>query len=78
MSDAAYSAPAVDIAQNEVCVKGRGRFTWLDGVGKGIEWEEEFVYLLGAFDDQGRVGRWEVWADPLSAWLASQGRRVNE
>lgn len=39
--------------------------------GKG--WEEEFVYVLSEFDDEGRIGRQELWADPLSAWVAVGG-----
>ena len=36
--------------------------------GKG--WAEEFVYVLGDFDDGGKIGSQELWADPLSAWVA--------
>ena len=36
--------------------------------GKG--WEEEFVYILSDFDEDGKIGRQELWADPLSAWVA--------
>ena len=36
----------------------------------GEGWEEEFVYVLSGFDDEGRIGRQELWADPLSAWVA--------
>lgn len=36
--------------------------------GKG--WEEEFVYVLSDFDDEGKFGRQELWADALSAWVA--------
>lgn len=36
--------------------------------GKG--WEEEFVYVLSDFDEDGKIGRQELWADPLSAWVA--------
>lgn len=61
---------------NTVCVKGSGHFTWQEGAGKGFAWDEEFVYVLSYFDEQGRIGRWEIWADPLNAWLASQGKRL--
>ena len=33
--------------------------------GKG--WAEEFVYVLSDFDDGGKIGRQELWADPWSA-----------
>ena len=36
--------------------------------GKG--WKEEFVYILSDFDEDGKIGRQELWADPLSAWVA--------
>ena len=36
--------------------------------GKG--WTEEFVYVLSDFDDEGKIGCQELWADPLSAWVA--------
>ncbi|KAI9792570.1 MAG: hypothetical protein M1816_002090 [Peltula sp. TS41687] len=47
-------------------------------VGKGVfrstktdrQWRETFVHRLSRFDEQGRIGRWEIWADPLSAWAA--------
>ena len=39
--------------------------------GKG--WEEEFVYILSDFNEDGKIGRQELWADPLSAWVACGG-----
>ena len=36
--------------------------------GKG--WAEEFVYVLSDFDEEGKIGCQELWADPLSAWVA--------
>jgi len=36
--------------------------------GKG--WEEDFIYRLSEFDEEGKIGHWEIWADPLSAWEA--------
>lgn len=77
VSDALYSEPIIDVRQNMVSVKGGGRFTWQDGEGKGIAWDEDFVYLLSEFDAQGRIGKWEIWADPLNAWLASQARALS-
>ncbi len=50
-------------------------------VGKGIfiarktrkEWSEQFIYRFSGFDQEGRIGNWEIWADPLSAWVAVGG-----
>ena len=28
------------------------------------------LYRLSDFDEQRRIGHWEIWADPLSAWEA--------
>ncbi|MCJ1439038.1 hypothetical protein MMC27_008428 [Xylographa pallens] len=39
----------------------------------GKSWEEDFIYRLSEFDREGRIGHWEVWADPLSAWEAVGG-----
>ena len=50
-----------------VTVKMRARF---ESIKSGRGWEEEFVYVLSGFDDEGRIGRQELWADPLSAWVA--------
>ena len=50
-----------------VTVKMRAGFKSVK-TGKG--WEEEFVYVLSGFDDEGKIGRQELWADPLSAWVA--------
>lgn len=36
-------------------------------------WEEDFVYVLSEFDENLRIGHLELWADPLSAWLAVGG-----
>ncbi|OJD29471.1 transcription elongation factor s-ii protein [Diplodia corticola] len=50
-----------------VTVVGRGTF---ESVKTGRKWREEFVYVLGGWDGEGRFERWEIWADPLSAWVA--------
>lgn len=50
-----------------VSVVGKGRFTSRK-TGKG--WDEQFIYRFSEFDEQGRIGHWEIWADPLSAWEA--------
>jgi hypothetical protein len=57
----------VDAEVGMVSVVGKGRFT-SKKTGKG--WAETFVYRFSAFDEQGRIGHWEIWADPLSAWEA--------
>lgn len=50
-----------------VTVVGKGTF---ESVKTGRKWDEEFVYVLGGWDEEGRFERWEIWADPLSAWVA--------
>jgi hypothetical protein len=57
----------VDAAANAVSVKAHARFS---SVKTGEGWEEKFVYKLSEFDEKGRIGHWEIWADPLSAWEA--------
>ncbi|MCJ1390221.1 hypothetical protein MMC18_003079 [Xylographa bjoerkii] len=44
-------------------------------VATGKSWEEDFIYRLSEFDVEGRVGHWEIWADPLSAWEAVGGEQ---
>lgn len=56
-----------------VNVVGKGRFTSLR---TGKSWEEEFIYRFSGFDDNGRFGHWEIWADPLSAWIAVGDERA--
>ena len=50
-------------------MKLHGKFA---SVKTGKSWEEDFVYILSEFDEEGRIGRQEIWADPLSAWMAVQ------
>jgi hypothetical protein len=50
-----------------VSVVGKGRFA-SKKTGKG--WNEKFIYRFSDFDSQGKIGHWEIWADPLSAWEA--------
>lgn len=57
----------VDAEAGMVSVVGKGRFV-SKKTGKG--WNEEFIYRFSDFDEQGRFGWWEIWADPLSAWEA--------
>jgi hypothetical protein len=57
----------VDADAGMVSVVGKGRFTSRK-TGKG--WDEQFIYRFSGFDEQGKIGHWEIWADPLSAWEA--------
>lgn len=50
-----------------VCVVVRGDFS---SVRTGKRWKEESCHRLSGFDELGRIGHWEIWADPLSAWVA--------
>lgn len=50
-----------------VTVEGRARFR---SQKTKRSWDERFMYRLSDFDDKGRLGWWEIWADPLSAWDA--------
>jgi len=54
-----------------VSLVARGVFR---AVETGREWEEVFSYRLSGFDEDGKIGHWEIWADPLSAWMAVQGK----
>jgi hypothetical protein len=40
-------------------------------VFKMKSWHEQFIYRL-ELDDRGLIARYEVWADPLSAFLAAR------
>lgn len=54
-------------AKGIVVVVGKAEFKSKE-TGKG--WKEQFIYRFSDFDEQGRIGHWEIWADPLSAWEA--------
>ncbi|KAI9813081.1 MAG: hypothetical protein M1827_004301 [Pycnora praestabilis] len=59
---------AIEIAlDGAVSVTAHARFSSL---ATGHSWSETFTYRLSEFDAQGRIGHWEIWADPLSAWMA--------
>lgn len=64
-----------DGGQGVVSVVGRAEFR---SVRTGRGWVEEFIWRLGGWDVEGRVGRWEIWADPLSAWVAVGGKGEGE
>lgn len=57
----------VDAEAGMVSVVGKGHFSSTK-TGKG--WDEQFIYRFSAFDELGKIGHWEIWADPLSAWNA--------
>ncbi|KZF25930.1 hypothetical protein L228DRAFT_242315 [Xylona heveae TC161] len=60
-----------DNGNGTVNVVGTARF---ESIKTGKSWEETFIYRLSGFDDDGLIGHWEIWADPLSAWLAVEGK----
>lgn len=53
-----------------VSVVGQAKFK---AVKTGQSWDEQFIYRLSEFDEDGKIGHWEIWADPLSAWVAVGG-----
>lgn len=53
-----------------VSIVGQARFESVE-TGKG--WREKFIYRFSGFDGEGKIGHWEIWADPLSAWVACEG-----
>ncbi|UPX11496.1 uncharacterized protein EKO05_0002101 [Ascochyta rabiei] len=57
----------VDANAGMVSVVGKGHFS-SKKTGKG--WDEQFIYRFSGFDEKGKMGHWEIWADPLSAWDA--------
>lgn len=57
----------VDAENGTVTIKLHARFA---SVKTGKDWEEDFVYILSQFDEDGKIGCQELWADPLSAWVA--------
>lgn len=57
----------VDPKKQTVTVKLHATFK---SVKTGKSWHEDFVYVLSQFDEDFKIGRQELWADPLSAWVA--------
>jgi hypothetical protein len=59
------------VAEEEevVTVKGRANWTYVKTAKK---WDETFIWRLSRFDEEGKIGGYEVWADPLSLWWATQ------
>lgn len=64
----------VDAAANKVSVTGKGKF---ESVTTGRSWDEKFTYVLSGWDEDGKLGRWEIWADPLSAWAAVSNQEID-
>ena len=54
----------VDCERKTVTIKLHAKFA---SIKTGLAWEEDFVYVLSEFDEDFRIGRQELWADPLSA-----------
>lgn len=57
-----------------VSVVGKATFR---SIGTGKSWDEQFIYRLSGFDEEGRIGHWEIWADPLSAYMAVEGKDLS-
>ena len=57
----------VDGEMGTVTIKLHAEFASVK-TGKG--WEEDFIYVLSDFDEDMKIGSQELWADPLSAWMA--------
>ena len=57
----------VDAERKTVTVMLHAKFA---SVRTGKSWEEDFVYVLSEFDEDFKIGCQELWADPLSAWVA--------
>ena len=60
---------AADTEHGVVTLRLHAKFK---SVKTGKAWEEDFVYVLSEFGDEGRIGCQELWADPLSAWLCTE------
>ena len=60
----------VDATAGAVSVVAKAKF---GSVKTGKSWDETFIYRLSGFDEEGKIGHWEIWADPLSAWKAVGG-----
>lgn len=56
--------------EGSVTIKLHAKFA---SIKTGKSWEEDFVYVLSDFDGETKIGCLELWADPLSAWMAVVG-----
>lgn len=70
-----FSEYIVDNDNMAVSVRGEAMFTWLS---TNQSWEEVFTYRLKFDEVDGKIVRYEVWADSLSAYLASTGQLQQE
>lgn len=68
--EAETTPPGSGGGKGVVIVVGKGKF---ESIKTGKAWNETFIYRLSEFDMKGRIGHWEIWADPLSAWAAVGG-----
>ncbi|KAF5364312.1 hypothetical protein D9756_000777 [Leucocoprinus leucothites] len=68
--DLKFSEYVVDAEERKVAVKGQGAFTWLS---TQESWDETFAYVLD-FDEEGKVVRYQIWADSGAAYLARIGK----
>lgn len=65
-----------DVETRKISVEGSARFKWIEGVGEGQRWDEQFVYVLD-FDDEAKITDYQVWADTGAAYLAQLGKVNN-
>lgn len=79
--DMKFSDYIVDEVVGKVSVRGQAKFTWRDS---GQSWDEVFRYAIGfatdehddddeGVDGDGKVVRYEIWADTGAAYLARKG-----
>lgn len=57
----------VDPERGTITIKLHAKFS---SVKTGKSWEEDFIYVLSEFNEDMKIGCQELWADPLSAWMA--------
>ncbi len=67
--DMRFSDFVVDAEAHKASMKGNARFTW---ISTGQSWDEVFTYAL-EFDTEGKIKKYDVWADSGAAYLASKG-----
>jgi hypothetical protein len=53
------------VGRGMAIVMGKAKY---HAVKSGQSWEARFVWRLSGFDEEGKIGLWEVWGDALSAW----------
>ncbi|KAJ3760997.1 hypothetical protein EV360DRAFT_93265 [Lentinula raphanica] len=65
-----FSEFTVDAEAGKVACKGNATFIWTE---TRQSWDETFAYMLD-FDDEGKIQRYQVWADSGAAYLARKGQ----